>query len=821
MKQYARAIRERYAAVVTRALRAVRSYRVPRTLKRISIAPIGATFERFGVSRFTRRFEQIDFAPFARAFKRINFALLTRSIDRIRSGAIGRSVYNAGIAVIDACRPRTRHGKRVLIHEILSLQLIITAIIGALAIAGLYWGGQWVLQDNYSRWALQWTEELNELGAPLYLPDDDEVMIRLESFIDKYPEIERVTYYREDGSVLYSIFNGQPGRQRSADLRHDVADELIALVGTDAPYRMERSFANVRAFEILAPVWTESLQSDGLFDFDPSADENRTSTRLIGFVGLNLDFMLFHDHLLSNIKIAITILLALLIVSGFLGRRSLQRALSAISDLQEPISELAKGNLDVQFKPAAHREISEIVEALESTASALGERDARLLRLANHDVLTGLFNRRRLVDEMKKEIDNVTVNDRSSALLFIDLDQFKYVNDTCGHPAGDRLIRKVADQLKRSVDDDGIVARFGGDEFAVLAPDINKRKARKLAQTILEDMRRLAHIENNNVFHVHCSIGITMITSDKFDHNEIFAQADIACREAKASGRNRLEFYSLSVREAEKMVADVGWMAKLREAIDNDLFMLRYQPIAQISSGRITHHEVLLRMEGEDGKEVAPDAFLPAAVRFGLMAEIDSWVVTHAIEALAAYRKEQPTLRFSINVSANAFESQDLADIVQVNLEKHGVPANAIIIEITESLAVRHLSYVEHQMAALRRLGCELALDDFGTGYSSFGYLQRLPMDYIKIDGCFIRDLVKSQVDQKMVRLIGEIGREAGMRTIAEYVKDGPALSLLAELGIDFAQGYYIGRPEAMPSKKTIPIPLSSKKSDRSKLAGA
>ncbi len=777
MKDDARTIIGAVSAALARAWRVVRSLRIATVLDRVSLAPFN------------------------------------RAIDRLRSVRIGQALYMAGAATIEALRPRKRHGKRVLIHEILSLQLIITAIIGALAIAGLYWGGQWVLQDNYSRWALQWTEELNDLGSPLYLPEDGEVMMNLDTFIAKYPEIERVTYYREDGSVLHSLFNDEANQEPAAHLDRETTSELISLIGTETPYQMERSIANVRAFEILAPVWTESLESDGLFDFDPSAEVNDSSVQLIGFVGLNLDFMLFHDRLLTNIKIAITILLILLTISGFLGRRSLQRALSAISDLQEPISELAKGNLDVQFKPAAHREISEIVEALESTASALGERDARLLKLANHDVLTGLFNRRRFVDELKKEIDNVTVNESRSALLFIDLDQFKYVNDTCGHPAGDRLIRKVADQLKRSVDDEGIVARFGGDEFVVLASGMNKRKAKKVAQTILEDMRRLAHIENNNVFHVQCSIGITMITSDRFDHNEILAQADIACREAKASGRNRLEFYSISAREAEKMVADVGWMSKLREAIDNDLFMLRYQPIVEISTGKITHHEVLLRMQDDDGKAVAPDAFLPAAVRFGLMAEIDSWVVTHAIEKLAEYRKEQPGLRFSINLSANAFETGDLAEIVQVNLEKHGVPANAIIIEITESLAVRHLSYVEHQMAALRRLGCELALDDFGTGYSSFGYLQRLPMDYIKIDGCFIRDLVKNPVDQKMVRLIGEIGREAGMRTIAEYVKDGPALSLLGELGIDFAQGYFIGRPEQTPSKKTMPIPISTKKS--------
>jgi diguanylate cyclase (GGDEF)-like protein len=731
------------------------------------------------------------------------------------------TLFGMGSEAIASLRPARGNNKRVLINEILSLQIIITAIIGTLAVAGLYWGGQWVLQGNYSRWAMQWTEELNELGAPLYLPDDNEVMLRLESFIDKYPEIDQVIYYRQNGTVLFSLENGMETEEGADVLRDGKLDELKQLVGSEAPYQVNSHFMNARAFQILAPVWTESITSDGLFDFDLSADATSRSVELVGFVGLELDFSLFHDRLLSNIKIAISILLLLLIGSGFLGRRYLQRALTALSDLQQPISELARGNLAVEFKPAEHREISEIVEALESTASALGERDARLLRLANHDVLTGLFNRRRLVEELKKEIDNVTVNDFSSALLFIDLDQFKYVNDTCGHPAGDRLIRKVAEQLTRSTEGHGIVARFGGDEFAVLVSGAKKREAIELAETILEDMRRLAHVENDNVFHVHCSIGISMITSDKFDHDELFAQADIACREAKANGRNRLQFYSMSEREAEKMVADVGWVSKLRDAIDNDLFVLRFQPIVHIASGRITHHEVLLRMSAENGKLISPDAFLPAAVRFGLMAEIDTWMVENAIRALAEYRRERPDLRFSINLSANAFETQDLTEYVQLHLEKNCVPASSVIFEITESLAVRHLSFVERQIESLRNLGCELALDDFGTGYSSFSYLQRLPVDYIKIDGCFIKDLVDKPVDQKMIRLIAEIGQEAGMKIIAEYVQSGPTLALLGELGIDMAQGFYIGRPAAAPTRKSMPIPINLSQRQNSRNSSA
>jgi diguanylate cyclase (GGDEF)-like protein len=721
------------------------------------------------------------------------------------------TVFGVNSDSFPAFRSGSRVGKRVLINEILSLQLVITAIIGALAIAGLYWGGQWVLQDNYSRWAMQWTEELNELGAPLYLPNDDEAILRLESFIDKYPEIDRVSYYQQDGSVMFAIENGVDIGTEQPTIDDIRLQDLTLLVGTEAPYQVETSFLNARAFEIFAPVWAESIPGDGLFSFDLSEDTPEKTIELIGFVGLQLDFSLFHNRLLTNIKIAISILLLLLIASGFLGRHYLARALTAISDLQQPIAELAKGNLAVQFKPAEHREISEIVQALETTASALGERDARLLRLANHDGLTGLFNRRRLVEELKKEIDNVTVNDTSSAMLFIDLDQFKYVNDTCGHPAGDRLIRKVADQLKRTVGLKGIVSRFGGDEFAILISDVGRSEARKLADKVLEDMRRLAHIENDKVFHVHCSIGITLINSDKFDHDELIAQSDIACREAKESGRNRLQFYNMSEREAEKIVADVGWVSKLRDAIDSSLFALRFQPIVQIATGRITHHEVLLRLKGENGKMISPDAFLPAAVRFGLMAEIDTWLVTRAIEVLAEYREESPDLRFSINLSANAFEMDDLTGFIRTHLEKNNVPASAVIFEITESLAVRHLNYVEQQITSLRRLGCELALDDFGTGYSSFGYLQRLAVDYIKIDGVFVRDLVDNPVDQKMIRLIGEIGQEAGMKTIAEYVQGGPTLALLADLGIDMAQGYFIGRPTAVPTRKSMPIPINLK----------
>jgi diguanylate cyclase (GGDEF)-like protein len=713
-------------------------------------------------------------------------------------------------------RARSPGRKRVLVHEIVSIQVISAALVGTLAIASLYWGGQWILQDNYSRWALQWAAELNELGAPLYLADDNESLIRLESFVERYPEIHRVAYFSGNGKSLFTVDNPQAGLRPVLDLSRSTVREATEVVGQPEPYIMRTGFLNPQRFEILAPVWKESIPGDGLFDFDPSALEQTAKTELLGIVSINLDFVMFHDRLLANIKIAVVILLLLLIAFSLLGRRALQKALAAISDLRTPIKELAKGNLSVKFEASEHREIAEIVEALETTATALNQRDAELLQLANHDSLTGLFNRRRFLDELCLEIQNIKRTGHESALLFIDLDQFKYINDACGHPAGDRLICKVADELLRSVGNAGTVARFGGDEFAILLRNADREQAVASVDNILINMRRMAHIEDDRVFHVHCSVGVSLLSGENLRPDELINQADIACREAKAAGRNRMHVFKQSVDAEEQALADIGWMNRLRKALDNDEFEIHFQPINCIHTGETRHHEVLIRLRNEKGKLVMPDAFLPSAVRFGLMSEIDFWIIRNAAKAYAAHATENEALKLAINLSANAFENEDLASFVEAIFEKNGVRAEDIIFEITESLAVRRPHHVEVQIAALRELGCQLALDDFGTGYSSFSYLQKLHFDYIKIDGAFVRDLPNNPVDQKMIRLIAEIGHEAGMKTVAEYVQNAETLSLLSELGVDFAQGYFVGRPVKRPKAKSTPISLTSRRKRRS-----
>ncbi|MGA8205242.1 MAG: EAL domain-containing protein [Woeseiaceae bacterium] len=712
-------------------------------------------------------------------------------------------------------RGRSKTGKRVLVNEILSIQVLSAALIGALAVASLYWGAQWVLRDNYSRWAQQWTEELNELGSPLYLTDDSEALMRLESFVKRYTEIDRVVYFAKDGSVLFTV-NNRAGMEPANALSEQSLTEATAIVGKDKPYVMHSGILDPRQFDILAPVWVESIPDDGLFGFDPTSKDEKPATELLGFVSIHLDFVVFHDRLLANIKAATAVLVILLIAFALYGRHALRKALASISDLQEPIRELAKGNLAVKFEPAEHREISDIVEALETTATALSERDAMLLELANHDSLTGLYNRRRFLEELKKEIISVMRDGHSSALFFVDLDQFKYVNDACGHPAGDRLIRKVADELLRSVRRDDIVARFGGDEFAILVRRTDVEGARAAAESILANMRRMAHVEHEQVFHVHCSIGVSMLTGDNLHADELINQADIACREAKSAGRNRLHVYRDTVDPEQRDSADVGWVNRLRKAVDEDEFELRFQPINRIDTGETTHHEVLVRLRTEEGKLATPDTFLPSAVRFGLMSEIDYWMIRAAAKAYAEYGSLNQHLRLSINLSANAFENDSLTTYIQQTFAEHGVRPEDIIFEITESLAIRRPAHVEQQIATLRELGCKFALDDFGTGYSSFSYLQKLQFDYIKIDGSFVEDLLNNPVDQKMIRLIAEIGREGGMQTIAEYVQNADSLLLLGELGVDMAQGYFVGRPNRRPIFKSTPISLSSRRARRS-----
>jgi EAL domain-containing protein (putative c-di-GMP-specific phosphodiesterase class I) len=320
---------------------------------------------------------------------------------------------------------------------------------------------------------------------------------------------------------------------------------------------------------------------------------------------------------------------------------------------------------------------------------------------------------------------------------------------------------------------------------------------------VLELMRGLKHIEREQVFHLQCSIGVALLHGNRSSSQEAIAQADIACRSAKAHGRNRVEIYSPAGKESEQIAKDVLTMNRLRDALEADRFELLYQPLMHIKTRTVSHYETLLRLPVENGV-LGPESFLPAAFRFGLMADIDRWVLKRAVRSLAELSPSMPQLKLSTNLSGFAFEDEGLAAYLRGLLTEHGVAGDRLILEITEQLAVRFAASTDKQITMLRDLGCQLAIDDFGSGYSSFSYLKRLPVDFLKIDGSFIKGLARDRVDQAMVRMVGEVARAAGIETVAEYVHSAATLELLAKYGIDYAQGYFIGKPMAQPMPSNV-----------------
>jgi diguanylate cyclase (GGDEF)-like protein len=707
------------------------------------------------------------------------------------------------VSPTESAPARAHAPARSLVTEVLLLQLAITAVVGVIALAGLAWTSGYVIRVNLTHWAGQWAAELNELGAPFY-HNEDEAVLGIERFVAKYPEIDRVTWYRADGTAQMSLDKSGVLRVPAPALSNEMRVAIAARAGASPPYLLTEGVES-NLFSLSGPIMREAFAGDGLFEFDPTAPP-QTSIEILGYVSVDLDFSAYAKAFLPRLAAASVALFLLLAAAWAAGTAYLKRALAPLTNLQQPLERLAEGDMQIGFPSSPHKELHAIVTALDDTISALQKREKHLTHLANHDPLTGLPNRHRLIAALDAEIAICEEQKRHSALFFIDLDQFKYVNDTCGHAAGDELLKLAASQIRHGVRGEDIVARFGGDEFVVLLRNVARHEAKHVAKQVLDLMRTLRHVEQDRVFHLQCSIGIATIDGSRFSAHELIAQADIACHTAKSHGRNRAELYIVAENRSEQMARDVDWMHRIRNALDNDGFVLHYQPVLHISTGQKTHYEALLRLKAGD-ELVAPMVFLPAAVRFGLMTDIDRWVIRSAVKALAEFGAEDPRLTLAVNLSGAAFENDGLATYVRSLLNDHSVAGNRIVFEITEQLAVRFALKTDRQVAMLRDLGCRIAIDDFGAGYSSFSYLKRLPVDYLKIDGAFIRGLPNDRVDQSMVRMIGEVARAAGMQTVAEYVQSAAALSLLAKFGIDYAQGFHIGRPVARPHELELASP--------------
>ena len=413
---------------------------------------------------------------------------------------------------------------------------------------------------------------------------------------------------------------------------------------------------------------------------------------------------------------------------------------------------------------------------------------------ATHDELTGLINRRGFETHLQYALDDRRNETSNYSFCYLDLDEFKVVNDTCGHIAGDELLKLISARIQKHIRKNDVLARLGGDEFGILLSDCDLKVAEKIANNIRNEVRQTQFVWDSKLFTVGASIGLIYIDQHTESISDILSAADSACYIAKEHGRDKVHIYTPDDKAVAEHIGLMQWPTRIRSALQEQNFVLFKQFIKPVNSHN--HHtitEFLIRLRSDDGDLIPPMAFIPSAERYNLMHDIDRWVIKHAIMEIEALA--QPNMLFSINLSGQSLGKPDLYDYIARNITQTGINPNQLCFEITETAAITNQEAALKLITQLKKLGCSFALDDFGTGLSSFSYLKSLPVDILKIDGVFIRNMVNDRIDQSLVRTINQIGHELNLKTIAEWVENREQKSLLMDMGVDYLQGYFIEEP--------------------------
>src|SRR3954454_953606 len=426
--------------------------------------------------------------------------------------------------------------------------------------------------------------------------------------------------------------------------------------------------------------------------------------------------------------------------------------------------------------------------------------EGQLQYLADHDPLTGLFNRRRFESELSRQVAFNARYGPTGAVLVVDLDHFKYVNDTLGHAIGDEMIARVGTLLRDRLRDTDVGACLGGDEFAILVPSADEEQARRVGEEIVDAVRTQAMVmAGERSLRVTASVGVALFGQEfGIGPEAVLVNGDIAMYEAKEAGRDRCILLDATEGPQTQMRARLTWSERIRSALEEDRFELFQQPILDIRKNEVTHHELLVRLPGDSGELIPPGTFLYIAEQFGQIQAIDRWVVGRAIQLLKRLHGEGNPVTLSVNLSGASITDASLLDFVESELRDTGIDPHALIFEVTETAAIVNIEKARRFAERLGELGCAFALDDFGAGFGSFYYLKHLPFDYLKIDGDFIRQLPSSKADQLTVKAIVQIAHGLGKKTVAEFVGDDATLRLLGRYGVDFAQGYHTGKPVAV-----------------------
>lgn len=428
-------------------------------------------------------------------------------------------------------------------------------------------------------------------------------------------------------------------------------------------------------------------------------------------------------------------------------------------------------------------------------------KNRQLAYQASHDPLTGLINRHEFECRVERAIQNAKVQATTHTLLYLDLDQFKIVNDTCGHAAGDELLQQLSQLLLGSVRHRDTLSRLGGDEFGMLFENCPLDKAVEIANSLLTSIQEFNFTWGESSFTLGISIGVVPIDHSTSDIASAMSAADSACYIAKEAGRNQLQIAHMGDRRLQQRHGEMQWASRLTRALEKDQFTLYFQPIIPCAnkSRHYTYLEILLRLIDDDGTVIAPGAFLYAAEKYNMVSSIDRWVIEHSMAWLAETEKSDGRpITISINLSGQTIGSPDMLKFIIDKMEETGAPAGQIIFEVTETAAIENITSATSFMLTLRGCGFRFSLDDFGSGLSSFTYLKKLPVDFLKIDGAFVRDILSDPVDYAMVRSINELGQLLGKETIAEFVETTGLADELERMGVNYVQGYAFAKPRPL-----------------------
>ena len=420
----------------------------------------------------------------------------------------------------------------------------------------------------------------------------------------------------------------------------------------------------------------------------------------------------------------------------------------------------------------------------------------QILYLAERDPLTGLYNRHRFQEELARMLSGGERRRRRVALLFFDIDDFKHVNDSFGHRAGDALLIRVAGEVSAQVRRNELFARLGGDEFAILAPDISEQEATVFAERIVRTIGRIPFSFEGNHLRLTCSLGVAMYPEHAPTAEDLIAHADAAMYQAKEAGKNTWRMYSEhSSGTSRQMIERMSWNERIEDALEHHLLRLHFQGVFACSDLSLRHLEALVRMldRAAPDQVIMPGSFIPVAEKTGKILDIDRWVIAASVRTLARHPQVSA---IALNISGRSLSEPGLPQFIIDQLKQHAVQPGRLVVELTETSAVSDLHDAQRLIDALRRVGCKVCLDDFGSGFSSFTYLKHLDVDMVKIDGQFIRDLPADRSNQVFVRAMVDVARGLRKTTVAECVEDARTLEMLRAFGVDYAQGYHLETPE-------------------------